>query len=430
METPSPPPAAPLAETDRAELLDALRGFALCGVCLANLLTGFSFWGEKGSPPAASLATAATDPAAAFLIRALVDGKFYSLFSLLFGIGFAMQLQGATARGDARLLTYRRRLWVLLGIGLAHLLLFWPGDILAFYALVGLLLVRLRHLSDQAIFRWAVGLLVVPVLMWTVFWLGGGWKAPVPLTPALLFYGLGDHFAQQAGIKSYFDVYASHSYLTFVKALFAGAFFRAGDLFFQWRVCKVLAMFLLGLWVGRHQVFRQLEAYRPLLRRVATWGLALGLPACLLNGYLDLGGAYNQGETAGLVFAALYALGVGPLALGYAASFGLLWLRPGPRRLLRQLAPIGRMALTCYLGQTVIGTLLFSGLGLHLAGQVGPTLLWPLAALVILLQLLLCRWWLRHFRFGPIEWVWRSLSYGRMQPLRQGALPQVVPTAG
>ena len=141
----------PVAETDRAELLDALRGFALGGVCLANLFVSFSQWNEPGALPAAALATAATDPTAAFLIRALVDGKFYSLFSLLFGIGFAVQLQSATARGDVQLRTYRRRLWVLLGIGLVHLFFLWSGDILAFYALVGLLLVRLRHLSDRAL---------------------------------------------------------------------------------------------------------------------------------------------------------------------------------------------------------------------------------------------------------------------------------------
>jgi uncharacterized protein len=412
--------ATPVAETDRAALLDALRGFALGGVCLANLFTSFSQWNEPGAPPAAALATVATDPVAAFLIRALVDGKFYSLFSLLFGIGFAVQLQSATARGDGRLLTYRRRLWVLLGIGLAHLFFLWSGDILAFYALVGLLLVRLRNLSDRALWRWVVILLVLPVPLWAVFWLGGGWKAPVPLTLGLPFYAVAQFLAKSLGLTTAYQMMANASWgLASFRALRLGAFLRAGGLLFEWRVFKVLAMFLVGLWLGRHQVFRQLEAYRPLLRRVAVWGLAWGLAASLPNAYLDHNKEYYQGQAAGLSFAVLYALGVAPLALGYAATFALAWQRPGAQRILRQLAPMGRMALTCYLSQSIIGTLLFTGLGLGWVGKVGPTLLWPLAAGILLVQLLACRWWLQYFRFGPAEWLWRSLTYGEAQPMRR-----------
>jgi uncharacterized protein len=415
----SPLSATPVAETDRAELLDALRGFALGGVCLANLFVSFSLWNEPTAPPAAALATAATDPTAAFLIRALVDGKFYSLFSLLFGIGFAVQLQSATARGDVRLRTYRRRLWVLLGIGLCHLLFVWSGDILAFYALVGLLLVRLRNLSDRALWRWVVVLLVLPVPLWAVFWLSGGWKAPVPITLGIPFYAVAQALAKAMGNKTYYQMVANADWGVALKALRLGAFMRAGNLLFEWRAFKVLAMFLVGLWLGRHQVFRQLAAYRPLLRRVAIWGLAWGLPASLLNAYLDHNPEYYQGEAAGLSFAVLYALGVAPLALGYAASFALAWQRPGAQQVLRQLVPLGRMALTCYLSQSFIGNFLFTGLGLGWVGKVGPTLLWPLAAVILLVQLLACRWWLQYFRFGPAEWLWRSLTYGKAQPMRR-----------
>lgn len=409
----------PVAETDRAELLDALRGFALGGVCLANLFVSFSQWNEPGALPAAALATAATDPTAAFLIRALVDGKFYSLFSLLFGIGFAVQLQSATARGDVRLRTYRRRLWVLLGIGLVHLFFLWSGDILAFYALVGLLLVRLRHLSDRALWRWVVVLLVLPVPLWAIFWLSGGWKAPVPLTLGIPFYAVAQVLVKPLGVTTVYQITANTDWGFALKALRLGAFVRAGNLLFEWRVFKVLAMFLVGLWLGRHQVFRQLEAYRPLLRRVAVWGLAWGLAASLLNAYLNHNAAYYEGQAAGLSFAVLYALGVAPLALGYAATFALAWQRPGAQQVLRQLVPMGRIALTCYLSQSLIGTFLFTGLGLGWVGKVGPTLLWPLAAAILLGQLLACRWWLQYFRFGPAEWLWRSLTYGKFQPMRR-----------
>ena len=414
-------PATPLAETDRAELLDSLRGFALFGVCLANIFSNFSFWGEAGAPPVGQLPTAATDPAAAFLIKALIDGKFYSLFSLLFGVGFAIQLQRATARGDNQLGAYRRRLWVLLGIGLVHLLTIWLGDILAFYALVGFLLVRLRHLSDRAIFRWAVGLLLVPVLGWGVYWLGGGMHAKVPFTPASPFYFVGMALDKQYGTDATYAAFTSASWAVHFKALRAGIFLRTAYLLFEWRLCKVLAMFLLGLWIGRHQVFHHLEAYRPLLRRVAAVGLSLGLAAGLLNAALPLDEAYREGQTPGVVHVVLYALGVGPLALGYAASFGLLWQRPAWQRVLRQLAPLGRMALSAYLGQSLISIFLFSGRGLGWAGHVGPTLHWLLALAIIVGQLLLSRWWLLHFQFGPMEWLWRSLSYGHRQPLRRRA---------
>jgi uncharacterized protein len=414
--------AAPLAETERAELLDALRGFALFGVCLANLYGGFCLWGDPGAVPPAQLPTAATDWTAAFLIRGLIEGKFYSLFSLLFGIGFAVQLQRASQRGDEQLRSYRRRLWVLLGIGLVHLIFVWPGDILAFYALVGLLLVRLRHLSDRAIFRWALVLLILPVPLWAIFWLGGGWKAAVPLTPAAPFYAIGDAITKPLGLKSFYDVVANPDLGVFYKSMRAGFFFRAGDLLFQWRVCKVLAMFLLGLWVGRHQIFRQPAAHRPLLRRVATWGLALGLAANLLNAALEFDPDYFGGKAPGLVYAALYALGVAPLALGYAATFALVWLRPGGYRALRGLAPLGRMALSCYLTQSFIAIFLFHGFGLGWVGRLGPTLLWPLALSILTLELLACRWWLRRYQFGPAEWLWRSLSYGQWQPLRRAQL--------
>ncbi|SFQ00891.1 DUF418 domain-containing protein [Hymenobacter arizonensis] len=421
--------AAPLEESDRSTLLDSLRGFALIGVCLANLFTGFSLWGDPEAPSPASLPTAATDPAAAFLIRALVDGKFYSLFSLLFGIGFAVQLHRSQARGDTRLQTYRRRLWVLLGIGVAHLLLIWSGDILAFYALTGLLLVRLRGISDKALLRWAAALLLLPVPLWAIFWLAGGWNAPVPLTIGLPFYAIGQALITPLGIKTFYQGMANSDWGLFLRSLQAGFFFRFGNLLFQWRVCKVLSMFLLGLWIGRHQIFNNLEAHLPLLRRVAIWGLALGLPVNLLNAYLNAGSAYDNGETLGLAHALLYALGVGPLALAYAALFALAWQKRSGR-VLRQLAPLGRMALTCYLTQSVIATFLFTGVGLAWLGRVGPTLLWPLGFAIIAGQLLACRWWLRRFQFGPVEWLWRSLTYRQWQPLRRLNPPLTAPALG
>src|SRR5687767_4781370 len=144
---------APAEPSQRIELLDALRGFALFGVCLANLFV-FSYL-DMGITVPLPRASLSTDEAASFLMHLLVEGRFYSVFSLLFGLGFALQIHRAEARGGDALPLFSRRLRILMLIGLAHLLLLWFGDILLFYALMGLVLMRMRHMSDRRVLRWA-----------------------------------------------------------------------------------------------------------------------------------------------------------------------------------------------------------------------------------------------------------------------------------
>ena len=145
------------------------------------------------------------------------------------------------------------------------------------------------------------------------------------------------------------------------------------------------------------------------------WGLPIGLIANLLVAWVELerptGAAIAIGETAG------YVIGVAPLAMAYVAAFSLLWLRPAWQAWLARLAPAGRMALTRYLTETLIGIGLFYGVGLGWAGKVGPTMFPLITFIVVILQVAACEWWLRHFRYGPVEWVWRSLTYGHSQAM-------------
>jgi uncharacterized protein len=418
----------PLSADERAPMLDALRGFALFGVCLANLFTSFALLGAPNvpRPPVGAL-----DEAAAFLIHALIDGKFYSLFSLLFGIGFAIQMRRGEAVGDPELRRFRRRLWILFAIGTLHLCLVWKGDILAFYALVGFVLVRFRHVSDRKLLTWAAVLVVVPVLMYLPLWAAGGMRASIPATPAIVFWLPGMLVAKLVGLQPMTQPDLLHGgWRAFGQELATGPMFRYASLVFEWRICKVLAMFLLGLWVGRRRVWEDLGAARPLLRRVAFWGLAVGLPANLAMAALDATDDYYMGTTRGLLHTALYALGVAPLALGYAATFGLAWTSPRLRAWLGGLAPVGRMALTSYLTQSVIGVLLFYDVGLGLGGRVGPARLWLLAVAILAAQTVFASAWLRRYRFGPAEWAWRSLTYRAPQPMRIAAAREPVPALG
>lgn len=408
---------APADPSQRIELLDALRGFALFGVCLANLFI-FSYW---DSPPTRALwhATLPTDRAASFLMQALVEGKFYSIFSLLFGLGFALQMQRAEERGGDGLPLFLRRIKVLMLIGLAHLLFLWYGDILLFYALLALVLMRMRHMEDRRVIRWAVACVFLPVVFYLPTIISFALSPAIPFFAGLFGLTKLYHVDINHMPEAIFALSSSGNISDWFKLSTMGVFFRYGDLLFIGRPFKVLAMFLVGMLIGRHRMWTDLDANAPLLRKVALWGYAVGLPASFALAAFHDGNKFYGGSWHGLAESFLYAIAVAPLALAYAATFALLWRRAQWRRVLGVFAPAGKMALTNYLSQTIIATLVFSGFGLGLAGHVGPTYLWILAIATLAFQILFSRWWLAHYRFGPMEWVWRSLTYRSRQPMKR-----------
>ena len=408
----------PTQENERAALVDSLRGFALFGVCIMNILMAFSWWGAPGTDKLGPRYLLPTDDAAQFLTMMFVDGKFYSLFSLLFGLGFALQLQRAERRGGDALPTYKRRLRVLMAIGFLHLLLLWIGDILLFYALMGFVLIRLRGMDDRRLVRWAIiGVLLpipfyLPLLVNQAFSLGTPFFILASIAAKALHLDLNSPTIVT-------DVALSHRWSDFAKLNVVGMFFRYGSLLFIGRPFKVLAMFLIGLLVGRHRVWERLDEFAPLLRRIAIGGFALGLPMCAALAAWQRGD--QGGAVHGLIETIFYSLGVAPLAIGYAAGFALLWRNERWRRILGVLAPTGRMALTSYLTQSVIGVTIFYGIGFGLGGRIGPTWFIPLALIILAVQTLFSTWWLQHFRFGPMEWVWRSITYRKRQPMRRAS---------
>ena len=407
--------AGPIDSSERSTLLDALRGWALFGILVANMVAfvGFSFLDDAQRE--ASLGHQ-LDDLAELLIEWLIVGKFYSIFSLLFGIGFAIQLGRLEARGEG-VARYLRRLLILFLIGLAHIFLLWLGDIVALYALMGAVLLLFRKASARALIGWAIGLWTVPVAWSAMIHFGG-------VNPAAPIFGMGVQALTAAGIDVSVGPLPYYRDWNFVEALAqrpGEAFFRLGDLVYQMRFTKVLGMFLIGLWVGRRAVHAKLDDHAPLLRKVAKWGFGVGLPASLAKAVLSM---WPGEERPAIEFAAevAYVIGTPTLALGYAAAFALLW-RKGRRGLLEWAAPAGRMALTNYLMQTVLQSLLFYGWGFGLIGTFGLAFVFPISFALFALQVAYSRWWLAHFRFGPIEWLWRSLTYGKRQPMRIGTAP-------
>ena len=176
-----------------------------------------------------------------------------------------------------------------------------------------------------------------------------------------------------------------------------------------------MGLFLLGYWAGKQKIFARLEEFRPLLRRIVQRGFALGLPVSLAYAWSSVNG-HPWGLTA---HTACYTLSVFPMGFAYVAGLCLLYLRSRDAGLWRALAAPGRMALTNYLSQTVFGILVFYGVGLGLGADMSLSSVLPVALGVYLFEMAFSALWMRYFRFGPVEWVWRMLTYGQYLPLRK-----------
>jgi uncharacterized protein len=397
---------ATLPVRERIQALDVLRGVAVAGILLANVMV---FFGLTFMPPdrMAALPTVAADRVASFLERVFVDGKFYSIFSLLFGIGFGVQLSRG---GDAALPRFRRRLRILLVIGAIHAFLIWAGDILMLYGLLGFTLPWFARKSDRDLMRWTVILLAIPTALYIVavaIWMVVGSGATQTAQGS----------AVPAKILAYFEAIGSGG----LKDAFVGNLIFLGgrwaDLFATVRPPKVLGMFVLGLWTVRTGLALSPATRRAMLVRWSRLGWGIGLPANVIAAWAFEHWQYLPPSVGGLVGVAMQAIGVPMLALGYAATVVLLVV--DGRRLITAFAPVGRMALTNYLMHSIICVVLSYGFGLGLWWRVGHSRALVIAAAIVLLQIPLSAWWLSRFSFGPVEWIWRRLTYGRPIEIRK-----------
>lgn len=395
---------SPVKPSERYVILDALRGFALIGIILANY-PEFSLYTFQSAETAASMPSAGIDRVVRFLQYFLVDGKFYTLFSLLFGIGFSIIISHAAERGDGGFRLFYRRMAVLVLIGFVHLMFIWSGDILMLYALMGMALPLFRHVSDKALLRWAAFFVLLPVF--------------VDAATSLLGISLSAqavraqwHYCRMYGItEENFGYWLrdADTYREVFQFLVQGALVRVQEFVDGNRYFKVMGLFILGFYIGRRKLYADLSSHKALLRRVATVGFAVGLPLSVVYAWSAVGG--HPFGTVG--HSVLYLVSVYPLGLAYMSGLCLLYLRSRDARLWRWLAAPGRMALTNYIGQSVVGMFLFYGIGLGLGASVGLATTELIALGVFALQVLFSKFWLHYCQFGPLEWVWRMLNYGR-----------------
>ena len=400
---------SPVSSQERIEILDVLRGLAVCGILIGNV-QWFSGYGMM--PQALARQSPFIDRATHFLVWIFVEGKFYSIFSFLFGFGFALQIARAEERGDLKASLFKRRLFWLLVIGLLHAYLLWSGDILSIYALMGFVLILFRKKTNNVLLKWAFVLLAIPILtyilLYVLFVAFVPHDALAKLDAAQLNFW--NETIRKVPQSSYLQIISGYN-----LNMIAG---RYASLILEMRLPKVLAMFLLGFYAYRRKLFQDISSHQSFIRRVLIYGLALGLVGNIAFAAFAGAEAVFPPSPAGVVGVISYAFGVPALALGVIALVVTLWQSATWRRVLAWLAPVGRMALTNYLLQTVICVFIFYGYGFGQFGKFGAIKATLIALAIFIFQIVLSSLWLKYFAYGPMEWIWRQLTYRRRLSLR------------
>lgn len=413
------PPLLPVSSSQRETFMDVLRGFAILGIFIANL-NGFS-WYNADLKVSSPYLLPNWDHKMGFLHHLFIEGKFYSIFSLLFGWGIALQFKRADDKGINALPTVKRRLLFMLLLGAIHLLI-WPGDIVFFYALLGFVLLPLRKLSNKAMLISGIVLVALPVLLYAAkshwLWLNA---------PAGLMYETGSKAGVQLLHKNInsdqeiADFLAKANWWEVLKANLCGFFYRYGYLFFVSRIPKVLGVFLIGYALGRSDFYKNIRQHKKTLYLVIAAGLLVGIPAnYALAWYMSYHMEdYWQLKINGLYQTIAYALGVVPLALMYVAIFMLAFQSARLKKILSVLAPVGKMAFSNYIFQSLVGSYVFLGAGLGYINKVGPVYYTLFGVIVFIFQIIISHIWLKYFNYGPLEWLWRSGTYNKWQPMRK-----------
>ncbi len=412
-----PVEVSPVGALERIEAMDVLRGFALLGILLMNIegIVGPLLGSMTGVDPALTGADRWADA----LIYVFVQGKFYPLFSLLFGMGFAIMMVRAEAAGRAFVPTYLRRALALLAIGLAHALLVWSGDILVTYSLLALVLLLLfRKTPASRLPAWGITFIVAPSLFFILLGALVSLAMMVPGGSAEMEKALAEQGAEMAGVlEAQRQASGSGTWLEAVAQRKEDLLQMLGFLvFWGW---QVLGLFLLGAWFVRSGAIARPADFPSLFRRLRVIALPVGLVMVLLSCLILPTADFARSDLTATGAMGLFTVGGTLMALGYLAWIlrGLASAAVAPW--LRRLAPAGRMALTNYLMQTVICTWIFSGWGLGYFEQLPRAWQVPFVLVFFTGQVLLSQAWLSRFRMGPMEWLWRAATYLRLPPMRR-----------
>ena len=392
----------------RIASIDALRGFCLLGILFAHYI----YWHSGGPLPPENYTKdyGIGSSIAVWVNNILIFGKFFALFSFLFGLSFFLQLDSGMRSGLPFVSRYVRRLLILFLIALLHQT-FWMGDILIIYVPLGFALLLMRHAGNRLVSIMAVLLILnVPGKIWDVL---NFLVLKLPPQPDMMG-AIATPYEEVIRSGSLADLWA-FNWKTLPNKMHMQLF--------SGRLAQTLGYFLLGMYAGRKRWFEHLADHVHEARRYCKRAVIAGL--CLLlvavgiyaaNENMILG--WEQDPVVGFFFGIVFDLFNFAMVVFYISGVALLMVKSFLKNSLLLLAPVGKMALTSYLLQTVVGLSLFFGFGFGLFQHTSPGWNLGIATLVFLGQTLAARWWFTKFRYGPVEWLWRSGTAGKWMPMR------------
>lgn len=384
----------PVDQKDRAVIVDVIRGFALTGVLLAN----FTSYIDQQTPE--HILKAISSPLDHSLMNintVFLEWKFMTLFSILFGYGFGLILESLERRNINPTPFFIRRMFWLFIFGFIHTV-FWWADVLHLYAMSGILLLLFKKQSNRAILVWAILLaLVLPVLI---------------------------SFALRNQPETFTDADIQRLYNQFKQADLLGIFKFNIDFYYRMfilpgsevhDILETLGRFLIGYYLLRIKLFDKVETKKPLFQRIAlsTAPLMLayfGIRWLLVAGVVEI----NQ-----FIREPLMSLGILSTTSFYVSMLVLAFISFGMNGLFRSLQALGRMTLTNYLLVSAFLIILLYGFGFNQLGELPIHTIWLYALVWLVVEIVFSTRWLKYFRYGPAEWVWRQLTYGKRLPLRR-----------
>ncbi len=400
----------PVPRKERIKELDIIRGFALIGVLMVNIFTfNTTFFKEifATTPLLDPLGLNGTlNKAAALFVQIFAEGKFYTIFSFLFGLGFYIFMERAEAKGLSANKLFLRRLLVLYVFGVLHYTFVWWGDILHVYAIVGLFLMFFRKRNLKTIKRWIITLLLISTAL--------SFGAEMLESLAQLYQGAQVHSDQVSFTSDLAEqsvrLYQNASLVESIKyRLITETPYRILGFLFQ--VPKILGMFLIGLYVGKRKIFTDIEGH--LSGIIRTWRVTglVGAVSALVYGLIVVSIIHVDPLFASAVKTAIKEITTIFISMFYVTSLILLCRKQELSTLLSPLRHVGQMALTNYISQCILCSLIFYGHGLGLVNRASAFACLIMTFIIYLPQIELSRRWLKKHQHGPLEYIWRKLTY-------------------